>query len=149
MIFHFKTLFTRIFITFPKILIPKSGANINQYFDAIFSVLCSLVLYVYQEICHQLLELPAKWSSQYCKLINVLVPHRMLNLRTKEGPIFDFGLVMWQFLLQKFKCLSIMVHTLTKFIIVPSLINIKGKNIFIGCSSVSCLMFFCDSAPFT
>jgi hypothetical protein len=38
-------------------------------------------------------------------------------------------LVMWQFLLQKFKCFFIMVHSLTKFIIVLSFINIKGKNI--------------------
>jgi len=66
----------------------------------------------------------------------------------RKIPSLILDLVMWQFLLQKFKCLSIMVHTLTKFIIVPSMINIKGKNIFFGCSSVSCLMFFCDSAPF-
>jgi hypothetical protein len=49
------------------------------------------VPYVLQEICHQLLELPPKWLSQYLKLIKVLVPHSMLNLRTKEDPIFDFG----------------------------------------------------------
>lgn len=55
----------------------------------------------------------------------------------RKIPSLILDLVMWQFLPQKFKCLSVMVHTLTKFIIIPSMINIKGKNIFFGCSSVS------------
>ena len=67
----------------------------------------------------------------------------------RKIPSLILDLVMWQFLLEKFKCHSIMVHTLTKFIIVPCVINIKGKNIFFGCSGVSCVLFFCDSAPFT
>ena len=62
---------------------------------------------------------------------------------TRKIASLILDLVMWKFLLQKFKCLSILVHTLTKFIIIPSLISIKGKNIFFGYSSVSCLMFSC------
>jgi hypothetical protein len=59
--------------------------------SSIFSTLCYLVPYVFQEICQQLLELLLKWLSEYCKLIKVFVCHSMLNLRIKDDPIFDFG----------------------------------------------------------
>ena len=73
----------------------------------------------------------------------MLVLCMIINLRTKEDFLFDFGFThMWKFLLQLLTCLSGMVHSFDK-IHHTSLIYTGVKNIFFGCTNVSFHMFFC------